>query len=89
VEVRHDEGVANHIDPEPCVIIERKIDTEALGQFVTALTDIFDPQDNLCLFGQEPPYNARAFEKGCLNGLCRSRAKGINLKTYKYPMLEA
>jgi len=23
VEVRHDEGVANHIDPEPCVVTRK------------------------------------------------------------------
>jgi hypothetical protein len=32
VKVRHDEGVANHIGPEPCVAVRKDVDEASVGE---------------------------------------------------------
>jgi len=34
------------------------ISAQDMGDFVNALFDLFDPQENLCPIGQEKPFNA-------------------------------
>jgi hypothetical protein len=58
--------------------VERKgfISSEAVGQFITALADIFDPQAYLCTDGREQPFNAKDKLKAAqTSGFRRSRPK--------------
>ncbi len=55
--------------------VERKrLSPEAAGQLITALADIFDPQDSVCRDSQEHRFNsAERFTDRLVTGFERSR----------------
>lgn len=62
--------------------VERKFSAAAVGQLVTALADIFDPQDSLCCDGEDHPFDAEEhFRERLATGFTRSRRaeRGLNL----------
>ena len=48
MKVRHDEGVANHIGPEPCVAVRKDVDEASVGE------DIGQPLSHEILISRVP-----------------------------------
>jgi hypothetical protein len=83
VKVRHDEGVANHIGPEPCVAVRKDVDEASVGEGAgqPLSHEILNPGCRRCFEGGRQHRQARnreAWRPGGVEepGMCRSSLGG-------------
>ena len=83
MKVRHDEGVANHIDPEPCVAARKGDDEASVGEGAgqPLSHEILNPGGRRCFEGgrqHSQARNRKAWRPGGVEepGMCRSSLGG-------------
>jgi hypothetical protein len=83
VKVRHDEGVANHIGPEPCVAVREDVDEASVGEGIgqPLSHEIDNSECRRCFEGGRQHSQARyrkAWRPGGVEepGMCRSSLAG-------------
>ena len=81
MKVRHDEGVANHIGPEPCVAVRKDVDEASVGEGQPLSHEIRNSGGRRCFEGgrqHSQARNRKAWRPGGVEepGMCRSSLGG-------------